>query len=46
MRKLPFLAHALFIQKPSASIEEYLVGLNRAVKKYKEDSEKLLVEKS
>lgn len=31
LRKLPFLAHALFLKKESASLQEYLAALKRAV---------------
>lgn len=31
LRKLPYLAHALFIQKPSATLEEFLTALDKIV---------------
>lgn len=33
LRKLPFLAHALFVQKTLTTIEEYLFALDRAVQR-------------
>ena len=31
LRKLPFLAHALFVQVASTSVESYLVALDKAI---------------
>ncbi|XP_048773297.2 pachytene checkpoint protein 2 homolog [Ostrea edulis] len=33
LRKLPFIAHALFVQSPSVTLEEFLDGLNKAVER-------------
>ncbi|GLH05260.1 Transitional endoplasmic reticulum ATPase TER94 [Gryllus bimaculatus] len=41
LRKLPFLAHAYFVQKPSVSLTEFLNALEKAVGKFKQDCEEL-----
>ncbi|KAB0393802.1 hypothetical protein E2I00_001234, partial [Balaenoptera physalus] len=41
LRKLPFLAHALYIQAPSITIEGFLQALSLAVDKQFEDRKKL-----
>uniref|UniRef100_A0A8C6W8E3 Pachytene checkpoint protein 2 homolog n=1 Tax=Nannospalax galili TaxID=1026970 RepID=A0A8C6W8E3_NANGA len=41
LRKLPFLAHALYIQAPSVTIEGFLQALSRAVDKQFEEKKKL-----
>ena len=33
LRKIPFLAHAFFIQSSSCSLEDYLLALNAAADK-------------
>lgn len=37
LRKLPYLAHALFIQKPSSSLKDFLEALAKVVVKHKND---------
>ncbi|KAK3912213.1 Pachytene checkpoint protein 2-like protein [Frankliniella fusca] len=41
LRKLPYLAHALFIQKPSSSLKDFLEALAKTVVKHKNDVEAL-----
>ncbi|XP_057564007.1 pachytene checkpoint protein 2 homolog isoform X1 [Hippopotamus amphibius kiboko] len=42
LRKLPFLAHALYVQTPSVTIEVFLQALSLAVDRQFEDRRKLL----
>ncbi|XP_071957875.1 pachytene checkpoint protein 2 homolog [Antedon mediterranea] len=41
LRKMPFLAHALFIQRPSVSLEQFLNSLSKAVQKQLVDRDNL-----
>uniref|UniRef100_A0A3P9QBF2 Pachytene checkpoint protein 2 homolog n=1 Tax=Poecilia reticulata TaxID=8081 RepID=A0A3P9QBF2_POERE len=42
LRKLPFLAHALFVQTPSVSLESFLKAMCRAVDKQREEEANLI----
>lgn len=42
LRKLPFLAHALFVKTPTVSLEKFLVALDQAVAKQLEENAKLV----
>ncbi|XP_033096248.1 pachytene checkpoint protein 2 homolog [Anneissia japonica] len=41
LRKMPFLAHALFVQRASVSLEEFLDALSNTISKQLEDRENL-----
>ncbi|XP_023236223.1 pachytene checkpoint protein 2 homolog [Centruroides sculpturatus] len=41
LRRLPFLAHALFIQKPTTNLDNYLDALSKAIDKEFQDRSKL-----
>jgi SpoVK/Ycf46/Vps4 family AAA+-type ATPase len=41
LRKLPFLAHALFLKKDEVTLEEFLVGLRLAIQKHLKDKVKI-----
>lgn len=41
IRKLPFLAHALFLNKPKSSLAEFLTALERAVRNQIKEREDL-----
>ncbi|KAG8010110.1 Pachytene checkpoint protein 2-like protein [Nibea albiflora] len=42
LRKLPFLAHALFVKTPTVTIERFLEAMSRAVDKQKEEKANLV----
>uniref|UniRef100_A0A3Q1HLL5 Pachytene checkpoint protein 2 homolog n=1 Tax=Acanthochromis polyacanthus TaxID=80966 RepID=A0A3Q1HLL5_9TELE len=42
LRKLPFLAHALFVKTPTVSLERFLDAMSRAVDKQKEEKANLI----
>ncbi|XP_054903827.1 pachytene checkpoint protein 2 homolog isoform X2 [Poeciliopsis prolifica] len=42
LRKLPFLAHALFVQTPSVTLETFLKAMCRAVDKQREEEANLI----
>ncbi|XP_043973595.1 pachytene checkpoint protein 2 homolog isoform X2 [Gambusia affinis] len=42
LRKLPFLAHALFVQTPSVTLERFLKAMCRAVDKQREEEANLI----
>ena len=41
VRKIPYLAHALFLQKSKSTMSEYLEAMERAVLKHKSDVKQL-----
>uniref|UniRef100_A0A8C5EIP1 Pachytene checkpoint protein 2 homolog n=1 Tax=Gouania willdenowi TaxID=441366 RepID=A0A8C5EIP1_GOUWI len=42
LRKLPFLAHALYVKTPTVSLEKFLEAMNKAVDKQKEEKGNLV----
>ncbi|KAM4579844.1 pachytene checkpoint protein 2 homolog isoform 1-T1 [Odontesthes bonariensis] len=42
LRKLPFLAHALFVKAPSITLEQFLEALSKAVDKQREETADLV----
>ncbi|XP_054638882.1 pachytene checkpoint protein 2 homolog isoform X1 [Dunckerocampus dactyliophorus] len=42
LRKVPFLAHALFVKTPSVTLEKFLVAMDQAVDKQKEEKANLV----
>ncbi|XP_017281964.1 pachytene checkpoint protein 2 homolog [Kryptolebias marmoratus] len=42
LRKLPFLAHALFVKTPAVSLERFLDAMSRAVDKQREEKDDLI----
>nr|XP_057941195.1 pachytene checkpoint protein 2 homolog [Doryrhamphus excisus]XP_057941196.1 pachytene checkpoint protein 2 homolog [Doryrhamphus excisus]XP_057941197.1 pachytene checkpoint protein 2 homolog [Doryrhamphus excisus] len=42
LRKVPFLAHALFVKAPSVTLEMFLVAMDQAVDKQKEEKANLV----
>lgn len=42
LRKLPFLAHAMFVKTPTVSLERFLNAMDRAVDKQKEEKSNLV----
>ncbi|XP_034245789.1 pachytene checkpoint protein 2 homolog [Thrips palmi] len=41
LRKLPYLAHALYVQKPAATLEEFLAALQKVVIQHKSEMSEL-----
>lgn len=42
LRKLPFLAHAMFVKKPTVTLQKFLDAMERAVEKQKEEETNLI----
>lgn len=41
LRKLPFLAHALFLKKNEVTLHEFLEGLEKAIQKHSQEKKKI-----